>query len=136
MRIFNKINRFLNKNFKLKLTKKRVLDIQSISNEGKQLYIGDCHNIVHHLHKLNNHYSSAFGFKFLNEEETTFGEEIYNTDINVLQDDCKYNDNINRQTIFEINDIRVPIINVKSIDNGHTDEKFGSLLTQNPAWLR
>ena len=67
LRIFNKINRFLNKNFKLKLTKQRVLDIQSISNEGKQLYIGDCHNIVHHLHKLNNHYSSAFGFKFLNE---------------------------------------------------------------------
>ena len=72
----------------------------------------------------------------LYEEETNFGEEIYNTDIKVLQDDCKYNDNVNRQTIFEINDLRVPIINVKSLDNGDSNEKFGSLLTQNPAWLR
>ena len=92
---------------------------------------------VHHydIHPPNG-YTYAFGFKFLNEEETNFGEEIYNIDIKVLQDDCKYNDNVNRQTIFEINDIRVPIINVKSRDNGDSNEKFGSLLTQNPAWLR
>ena len=128
--------RYLNEDFKLKLTKQRILDIQSISNEGKQLYIGECSGVVHHFHKLHNHYTFAFGFKFLNEEETNFGEEFYNTNIKVLQDDCKHNDEVNRQTIFEINDIRVPIINVKSRDNGGSNEKFGSLLTQNPAWLR
>ena len=105
--------RYLNEDFKLKLTKQRILDIQSISNEGKQLYVGDCNGALHY-YTISNHYRNAFGFKFLNEEETNFGEETYNTDIKVLQDDCKYNDNVNRQTIFEINDIRVPIINVKS----------------------
>ena len=128
--------RYLNENFKLKLTKQRILDIQSISNEGKQLYIGDCYDIVHYYFSNGDNYNYVFGFKFLNEEETNFGEEVYNTDIQVLQDDCKYNDNVNRQTIFEINDIRVPLINVKSLDNGQAYEKFGSLLTQNPAWLR
>ena len=129
--------RYLDEDFKLKLTKQRILDIQSISNEGKQLYVGDCNRVVSYYDLLNlNNHTFAFGFKFLNEEETNFGEEIYNIDIKVLQDDCKYNDNVNRQTIFEINDIRVPIINVKSRDNGDSNEKFGSLLTQNPAWLR
>ena len=128
--------KYLDEDFKLKLTKQRILDIQSISNEGKQLYIGDCYAVVTYLHIHDNGYYNAFGFKFLNEEETNFGEKIYNTDIKVLQDDCKYNDNVNRQTIFEINDIRVPVINVKSTDNGNSHEKFGSILTQNPAWLR
>ena len=128
--------KYLNEDFKLKLTKQRILDIQSISNEGKQLYVGDCYRVIHYYILTTDNYNMAFGFKFLNEEETNFGEEIYNTDIKVLQDDCKYNDNVNRQTIFEINDIRVPIINIKSEDNGQIDEKFGSLLTQNPAWLR
>ena len=99
--------RYLDEDFKLKLTKQKILDVQSISNEGKQFYIGDCHNVVHHLHKLNNHYTYAFGFKFLNEEETNFGEKIYNTDITVLQDDCKYNDNVNRQTIFSISESKL-----------------------------
>ena len=127
---------YLDEDFKLKLTKQRILDIQSISNEGKQLYVGDCYRVIHYYILTTDNYNKAFGFKFLNEEETNYGEEIYNTDIKVLQDDCKYNDNVNRKTIFEINDIRVPIINIKSYDNGESNEKFGSLLTQNPAWLR
>ena len=130
------IRRYLNEYFKLKLTKQRILDIQNISNEGKQLYIGDCSGVVHYYNTPYNFYGEIFGFKFLNEEETNFGEQIYNTDIKVLQDDCKHNDDVNRQTIFEINDLRVPIINVKSRDNGDPREKFGSLLTENPVWLK
>jgi hypothetical protein len=37
---------------------------------------------------------------------------------------------------WKVYDIRVPIINVYSQDNGDNSESFGSELTKNPAWLR
>ena len=128
--------KYLDEDFKFELTNDRILDIQSISNEGKQTYVWDCSGVVHYYYTNGNDYYSAFGFKFLNWEETNFWQEIYNIDIEIPQDDCKYNDFVNRKTVFEIKDIRVPIINIKTKDNWDNNERFGSSLTQNPAWLR
>lgn len=61
-------------------------------------------------------------------------------DIKVPQDGCKLFQNEAgdpaKATNFQINSVKVPILNVLSRDSGSTLNKFGSPLTKNPAWLR
>jgi len=121
--------------FNLTLTDQQINDIRAISTEGKQHYHGTCEGVIHYEYK-NGNFAYAFGFRFHNGEETAHGQQNYpNTNITVSNDNCKKNDNALRSTDFDIVDIRVPVINVHSRDNSHT-EKFGSPLTQYPAWLR
>lgn len=127
---------WLPSNFSLVLTSTQINDIRSVSTEGKQTYIGSCQGVIHYLYDITN-FKSAFGFRFFNGDETVLGKQHYKfTNITVVNDGCKPNDGTLRSTTFEIYDIRVPIINVSSSDNGDSNEKFGSVLTSNPAWFR
>ncbi len=128
--------RWLPANFSLNLSDTQINAIRSQSTEGKQTYQGTCDGVIHYNYSSNN-YGYSFGFRFHNGDETNFGSSTYTgTNITVTSDGCKTNNSSSSDTVFKINDIRVPVINVNSRDNGDSGEKFGSPLTANPAWLR
>ena len=129
-------NSWLRSNFTLNLSTTQINNIRAVSTEGRQRYVSSCQGVVQYLFGARD-YSDAFGFRFQNDDETVFGQQRYkNTNITVTQDGCVVNNSTLQFTIFEINDIRVPVINVHSRDNGSNGDKFGSVLTNNPAWLR
>lgn len=124
-----------NGTFQLTLTDTQINNIRAVSTEGKQTYVGTCDGVIHY--EYNGGYGYAFGFRYHNGHETAYEQQTYpSTNITVTQDGCETNNNSSIDTIFEINDIRVPVIDVHSRDNGATSELFGSPLTNNPAWLR
>jgi len=128
--------RWLSSNFIFVFSRVQIDDIRSVSTEARQHYEGSCQGVIHYLYSTST-YSSAFGFRFHHEDETVSGKQDYSsTDILVTSDGCTANDSTVRSSIFEIRDIRLPIINVRSSDNGNSDEKFGSPLTNNPVWFR
>jgi len=130
-------NRWLPNNFILNLTDTQIHDIRLASTEGKQRYHGTCRGVIHHYYSGGNSYRYAFGFRYHQGHETAHNQQTYpNTNIQVSNDGCQANDGTLRSTDFDIVDIRVPIINVHTRDNGASSEKFGSPLTNNPAWLR
>jgi len=130
-------NRWLNSNLTLTLTDTQINNIRAASTEGKQHYHGTCQGVIHHYYDRGGHYGYAFGFRYHTGFETANDQETYpNTNITVSYDDCALNDGTLRSTDFDIIDIRVPVINVHSRDNGNNNEKFGSPLTKYPAWLR
>ncbi len=124
-----------NGTFSLTLSTQQINDIRAVSTEGKQTYVGTCDGVIHY--EYNGGYLYAFGFRYHNGHETAFEQQTYpSTNINVITDGCETNNNSSADTIFEIIDIRVPVIGIHSRDNGSTGEIFGSPLTNNPAWLR
>jgi len=128
--------RWLPANLSLVLTDTQINNIRAVSTEGKQRYRGTCDGVIHYRYKTNN-YAYSFGFRFHNGDETAFGQQTYpNTNITFSQDGCYINNSSASDTVFEIKDIRVPVINVYSRDSGNPSEQFGSKLTENPAWLR
>ena len=131
-------NQWLPNNFVLNLTDTQINNIRAVSTEGKQRYHGTCQGVIHHLYSSGNSYGYAFGFRYHQGHETANNQETYpSTNINVSNDGCAANSNSNlSSTDFDIIDIRVPIINVHTRDNGNNGEQFGSPLTNYPAWLR
>ncbi len=128
--------RWLNNNFSLSLTDEQINNIRSVSTEGKQTYVGTCQGVIHYLYQTSN-YNHAFGFRYHNGHQTNWGQSTYpSTNISVVTDGCKVNNSSLNNTVFEIHDVRLPVINVNSLDNGGSNEKFGSPLTNNPAWFR
>jgi len=129
-------SRWLDNDFSLALTDQQINDIRSVSTEGKQVYHGTCEGVIHYRYQTSN-YSYAFGFRFHNGDETAYEQQTYpSTDITIPYDGCSANNNnVMDYTEFEIKDVRVPVINVHSRDNG-AGEEFGSPLTNYPAWLR
>ncbi len=129
--------RWLPTNFTLKLSDTQINAIRAISTEGKQTYVGQCDGVLTYYYDVGSNYNYAFGFRFHTGDETVYGQQNYpGTNITVTQDGCATNRTDALNTIFEINDIRVPIVNVSSRDNGNGTETFGSPLTNNAAWLR
>lgn len=129
-------NSWLPSNFTLVLTDTQINDIRSISTEGKQQYHGTCDHVIHYSSPGSTN-GSAFGFRFHENSETSSNQLSYpTTHITILNDGCINNDHTLRFTDFYIEDVRVPIINVHSRDNGDDGEEFGSPLTNYPAWLR
>jgi len=130
-------DRWLPNNFTLTLTDTQINDIRAVSTEGKQRYHGSCQGVIHYNYASGSSYNYAFGFRFHNNDETAFDQQNYpSTNITVPNDSCEVNNNTLYSTDFDIVDIRVPVINVHSRDNGNSSEKFGSPLTSYPAWLR
>ena len=131
-------NQWLPSNFTLTLTDTQINNIRAVSTEGKQRYHGTCEGVIHHYYSGGNSYDYAFGFRYHQVHETTHNQQTYpSTNISVLNDSCSANNNnLLSSTDFDIIDIRVPIINIHSRDNGNNGEKFGSPLTTYPAWLR
>jgi len=128
--------KWLTSNFRTVLSKEQINAIRKVSSEGKQRYIGTCTGVLHYFYNKGNDYERVFGFMFNNGERTDHGRKDIGIDYSVEEDGCAINDSIERRTVFDIYDLRVPIINVYSVDNGDSGEKFGSPLTKNPAWLR
>jgi hypothetical protein len=127
-------DRWLDNNFTFNLTDTQINDIRNVSTEGKQTYHGTCEGVIHYLY--NSAYNYAFGFRFYNGDETAWDQQTYpSTNITIPYDDCDVNDTTVRYTEFDIEDIRVPVLNVHSRDNSSSEE-FGSPLTSYPAWLR
>ena len=130
-------DRWLPNNFTLTLTDTQINDIRAVSTEGKQRYHGSCQGVIHYYYAQGSSYNYAFGFRFHNGDETVFDQQNYpSTTITVPNDGCQANNNTLTSTDFDIVDIRVPVINVHSRDNGNSSEQFGSPLTSYPAWLR
>ena len=132
--------RFLGSDFSLVLSDAQITAIQQNSTEGKQTYVGQCNNVIHYYHIDGGDHYYSFGFRFLDGSETPYGQASYSPyDISVPTDGCAGNGteggSLSQATYFEINSVKVPVINVTSLDNG-TSEPFGSPLTDNPAWLR
>ena len=131
-------NQWLPTNFTLTLTDTQIDDIRAASTEGKQRYHGTCEGVIHYYYSAGGNYTYAFGFRYHHGYETAYNQQTYpNTTITIANDGCSANNNnILSSTDFDIIDIRVPVINVHSRDNGNNGEKFGSPLTSYPAWLR
>ena len=132
--------RYLDSNFSLVLSNAQITAIQQNSTEGKQTYVGLCNGAMHYYYNDSANYDYAFGFRFLDGSETPNGTSNYSPyNITVTADGCAANGgeggSLSNATIFEINSIKVPVINVSSFDNA-PGEPFGSPLTDNPAWLR
>ena len=134
--------RWLPSNLTLTLSDIQINNIRANSTEGKQIYRGTCDGVIHYGYKSSNssntfNYNYAFGFRYHTGFETAMGQSTYpNTNITLIQDGCYTNGSASADTVFEIHDIRVPIININSRDSGNASEQFGSPLTKNPAWLR
>jgi len=129
--------RWLPSNFTFVFSGLQIDDIRSVSTEARQRYEGSCQGVLHYLYQENTTYNSAFGFRFHHGDETVTGKQHYSaTDILVTSDGCKANSSTIDSSIFEIRDMRLPIINVRSNDSGNSSEKFGSPLTNNPVWFR
>ncbi|KPA09829.1 Disintegrin, partial [Candidatus Magnetomorum sp. HK-1] len=137
-------SRYLSNNFETVLSTDKILAIQKVSTEGKQQYVGECKNVIHYLYEAaeTDKYRHAFGYKFIDNTESFSQRQDYtdpnnpNLIIQVLEDGCKENDDVLRSTSVMIKSVKVPLINVKSSDNGDSTDEFGSQLTKNPAWLR
>jgi len=123
-------------NFKTDLSEKQIKSIQQVSTEGRQTYVGTCQDVIHYFYSKDNTYQWAIGYKFLNGDQTFSGRQDLGVSFEVIEDGCKNNDSQLRKTIIKIKDKRVPIVNIYVGDNGDANEKNGSPLTQNPAWLR
>jgi len=123
-------------NFQTALSTAQIQAIQALSTEGKQTYDGTCQGVLHWYYTSGSTYGYAFGFRFLNGDETNYGSSDLGVDFTLVEDGCKANDGTFRHTIWDVRDVRVPIINARSRDSGNSGERFGSPLTQNPAWLR
>jgi hypothetical protein len=130
-------SRWIQNNFVLALTDTQINNIRAQSTQGKQRFHVVCSRVVAYKFAARNNYNYAFGFRFHDGSTTANSQQTYpNTSITVKYDGCRLNDSTQRAVDFNIADRRVPVINVKSKDNGASNEKFGSPLRSNPAWLR
>lgn len=107
--------------------------IRAVSNEARQDYVATCQGVVHYGYSSG--YSYAAGFRFHDGSTTNYGGSVYNTDISVPADGCYRNDGTARETLFRINDLRLPVINIMTRDSGNPSERYGSKLATNPAWF-
>ena len=78
--------------FQFDLTDAQISAIQSVSNDGKQEYVGLCNHVIHHYYNSGGNYAYAFGFEFY--DGTTIGGgnsmSAYSY-VAVTQDGCAVN---------------------------------------------
>ncbi len=128
--------------FSFELSDAQIAAIQAVSAEGYQLYEGRCEHVIHYYYTSGSTYGYAFGFEFFDGTQTPRGSSSYAPyDISVTADGCAGNGgeggSLTQTTDFEIDSVLVPVRNVQCRDCGDTfPEYYGSVLTDNPAWLR
>jgi len=132
---------FLPADFSTVLTTAQIEAIQAESSDGFQQYVGLCNSVLHYEWAAQGHHDFAFGFRFLDGTETSYGQASYSPhDISVTQDGCSANGDeggtLANATVFEIDSPLVPVVNVISNDHSGSSEMFGSPLTDHPARLR
>lgn len=131
--------RWLPANFNLKLTSAQVNAIRAASTVARQRYVGLCAGVVHYFYSGG--YPYAVGFRYYTGIETSRESANYTpATIKVIQDGCKANGGergrLETATIFDIENINLPITNINTKDSGDAGELFGSPLTQYPARFR
>jgi hypothetical protein len=131
---------YLPKNFSLALSDVQINALRAASTTARQRYVGQCAGVLTYQNASNGAYTGAFGFRFQTGLATSHAAALYTpSSVTVVVDGCKvgYGSNLaETQTVFDIENIDLPVVNVWSADNGNTGERFGSPLTQNPAWFR
>jgi len=139
-------NRWLENDFDkmglFELTNEQINAIREVSTEGKQTYKHDCIGSMAYKQSATGKYYYKIHFKLFDNKTTGFTSlsedrpDYKINDFKVLSDGCAINDSTQRQTTFELNSLSLPIKNINTRDSGDLNEKFGSLLSQNPAWFR
>jgi len=132
--------RWLPHDFGLKFTSAQIAALRSVSTTAKQRYVGLCNGVAHYADSENK-YISALGFRFQTGLVSSNGQQIYTpTGISIVQDGCQANGGeggqLDKATIFDLENINLPIVNVLVYDNGDAGESLGSPLTQYPARFR
>ena len=133
---------WLGTDFTFELDDEEIQAIQDLSTEGWQTYVGLCQHVVHYYYTAGSTYSYAFGFQLWDGSITPRGMASYLPySVTVDQDGCRQNGgeggSLALATIFTVESVLVPIVNVSCRDCGDTwGEYFGSPLSENPAWLR
>ena len=133
--------RWLTNNFSLALTTAQIDAIRAASTEARQRVRIDCRYATMHRDASNitAGFTTAVGFRFHHGDETVFAKQSYEpTDIIVTTDYCALDDGTANKSIFDITDMRIPVINISTLDNGESKERFGSSLTKMKfsAWFR
>jgi hypothetical protein len=133
--------RWLPQNFRLAWTDAQIAALRAASTEARQRYVGLCNGSLHWFYTSEGNYNYAFGFRLHTNVNIPGQRQSYAPfQVNVPQDGCRANGgeggNPSNATIFDFSDLRLPLVNVQSFDNGDSNELFGSPLTQNPAWFR
>ena len=116
-----------------------IVAIQSVSNDGKQEYVGLC-NHDSSLLRSGGNYAYAFGFEFC--DGTTIGGgnpmSAYSY-VAVTQDGCAVNGgengSLSQATVFSFDTPSVPIVNVDA-ETAVTEESTSGSINSKLAWLR
>ena len=127
--------------FALELTDAQIVALQSVSNEGRQEYVGLCNGVIHNYYNNGGNYAYAFGFELFDGSILGGGVSLGGLPaVTLLQDGCRTNGgeggSVSNATILEFDTPSVPIVNVRCRDCGDPGESFGSPLMSNSAWLR
>jgi len=134
--------RKLSSDFTFVLSAAQIQAIQDNSTEGSQLYVGRCEHVIHYYYSADTNYTYAFGFELWDGTLTPYGGSSYAPySVSVTADGCKGNGgeggSLSKTTNFKISSVLLPLVNIRCRDCGDAPhEKFGSNLTDNPAWLR
>lgn len=131
--------RWVPQDFSLKISDTQIDAIRSVSKVARQQYVGLCRDVIHYYRA--NDYDYAVGFRYHTGLETSSGSATYTpSTIKIVQDGCKANElangSLEQSTIFEIEDINLPVTNIRTRDSGEAGEFFGSPLTHYPARFR
>ncbi|MBK9647587.1 MAG: hypothetical protein IPO67_20910 [Deltaproteobacteria bacterium] len=129
--------------FTLTLSDAQIDAIRARSLEAEQRYVGLCDDVLHYYDDWAEAYTNAFGFRLHDGGETPYGSQLYTPyNIQVVTDGCQFNGDEggleSNATIFAIEDLGVPVVNVLCYDCGTAikNERFGSPLTKYPAKFR
>lgn len=127
--------RYLDKNFETELTEEQINAIRLVSTQGKQNIQIKCKNASMFYNKKEQNYSKAIGIKFQDNTELNYNLFTKNI-LKNIKDECSDNNKEEKEAIFELNSISVPVKNISTVDNGKANKKFGVELINNPAWLK
>jgi len=134
---------FATEEFTFTLSDAQITAIRANATEGRQVYVGLCEGVMHYYNNVTPDWNHTVDFRFYDLHETTHASGDYgDDDITVTQDRCKDNGGEAGDpadaTVFVFRSPRLPLVSIETHDNanGSDTEKFGSPLTDNPAWLR
>lgn len=117
-------------------TQERVNQIRAVSSQAKQDLSVSCVNALIYRSANTGLFNYASGIRFDDGTETSYGVKDYNFPIKVTKDTCSRNTSTIDETIFSINYIGLPVVNIMTLDTGASHEKFGAALTSSPAWFK
>ena len=126
---------YLADDFELALTDSQVDALRTASTEARQTYVADCHHVIHYRYQEAN-FAYAAGFRFHDGTDSVSATSEYGDTITVTSDACQPNDYVDRQTIFEIRTLSLPVMNIYTRDSADANERFGSRLTNHPVRMR